>query len=918
MTRYILAAILILAGLCGQAPAHADGARPSSTVRTVAGVEFDYPGEVTPGLRSLAGISPGDRLSARSVRDAIKLLYLKGLFEDITVEGRDTDNGVVLVFRLVPRPRISDVDIDGNDELSRKAIIARMALKEGDFVETKLMEKSRESILKLYRDEGFPNAAVNITTAPDDPLHAVLRVDIVEGLPTIVDEIIFTGHPVLPVTELVGELEFDKGDILRKEDADNSVNALALYYADEDYVKAEVGAPVVTLAESRADLDFNVEAGPRLEVAFEGNRSVSDRKLRKVLTFWNDRDLSVETVSENLDRLLEYYKDEGWYFASLTSRMEEYREPPKVLVTFIVDEGPRVKLKGIVFDGNAEVPEDDLLRVMELNRSSLLSSRRITDRLVDEDVARLRTLYESHGYLKAEVGSGGIDFSRDLTEATLKVAVKEGPRTYVTALAVEGGGHIPAEDVTSVVRQKVGEPFSPQQLREDLDAVLNLYSQRGYIHAGLDVNKEFSEDGREVRLVYRLDEGMPVTIGKVVLRGNEDTDDGVITRELLFGPGDPYDYEKILKSQQKIYRLGFMGQVKVQPVDPEKVEPVKDVVVSVKEKDAGAVEFGIGYGDFDRYRGFAEVSYRNLFGLGHRISARGEASTKEFKAALTYNWPWFTGRKLDFRAGIAYLNAKKVNYSIKDLVGTLALDKTFTENITGSLAYQYENIKLQAIRADAVLAPEDKKKSNIASVTPSAVFDYRDDPFNPSRGSVHGANLKLASTYIGSTVDFVKLTAQTSWYIPAYKRVVVALSARGGIEGWFSEDLEVPISDRFFLGGSSSLRGFDVDKVAPKGADGTPAGGDAMLLANAEVRVPLPYGFGIVGFFDTGNVWLLNKNVAAAHVPQAGTNGLRYGAGAGLRYDTPVGPLRLDYGFNLSPLPGESRSILHFTLGQAF
>ncbi len=217
-------------------------------------------------------------------------------------------------------------------------------------------------------------------------------------------------------------------------------------------------------------------------------------------------------------------------------------------------------------------------------------------------------------------------------------------------------------------------------------------------------------------------------------------------------------------------------------------------------------------------------------------------------------------------------------------------------------------------------------KSSLASVIPSVIFDYRDNPFNPTTGSLHAVILKYASTYFGSTTNMLKATAQTSWYFPVYKGIIAGFSARGGIASSLAPVMDIPISERFFIGGASSLRGYSYESVAPLNKLKHPVGGDTMAIFNAELRFPLPYNFGLVTFLDAGNAWLLNKNVKPTgagpvqtlNVTSSSTKGLRYGAGLGIRYQTPVGPLRLDYGFKVNRRPGESIGELHFTLGEAF
>ncbi|HEY3347680.1 MAG TPA: outer membrane protein assembly factor BamA, partial [Nitrospirota bacterium] len=747
---------------------------------------------------------------------------------------------------------------------------------------------------------------------------ARLEIMINEHAPTRVKDVLITGTPTLPVENLLKKLSVKKGKILRRENLDDSVSALSEFFLARDFVKVEVDEPVIEYKDELATVTFKIVSGPKLEVNFTGNGSISSRKLKKVLTFWEDKDLSDENISENLDKLSEYYQNEGYFFASVTSRTEESLDPPVASVTFLVKEGPKVKLDKVELDGNREVTDKELLAIMELNEKPIFGSRKVTTGAIERDIDRIKTFYQTKGFLKTEVSARDISFSKDSRHAVVAIDIIEGPKTLVSEVGITGNKALQTKDIMAVLKENKGSPADPQQQKEDQDAVLNLYSQHGFIRATIDTEREFSEDGKSVKLVYKINEGMKLTVGRIVIRGLEDTKSIVIRRELLVAAGDPLDYEKLLRSQQKIYKLGFFSQVRIQPVEPEKVEPVKDLVVNLREKNAGAVEFGLGYGDYDGVRGFGEVSYRNLFGMGHRISARSDVSQRETKYLVSYRWPWFLGRKLDFHASLVTLDSQKPNYHINDKISLVGLDKTFGEHITTTFAYQFERIKFGNVRSGAVLAPEDRKKANIGSLSPSAIIDYRDNPFNPTRGSVQAVILKYASKYLGSTVDFVKLTAQSSHYFPVYKGIVLGVSGRGGIVGYTKQKFEIPISERFFLGGASSLRGFKFENVSPRGRDNSLLGGDSMLLVNTELRFPLPYDFGLVTFLDAGNAWLLNKEVSVANFKQTGSSGLRYGAGVGLRYNTPVGPIRLDYGFNLNPLPGESRAVLHFTIGQAF
>ncbi len=729
--------------------------RAAANEKLVSEVQFDYPGELPGGVRELAGIKKGDIYSPRKVRDAIKLLYLKGSFDDISVEGRDTGAGVEITFHLKPKLRISKIRLKGNSEVSKKKIMPRLVFKEGDFVDPALIKKSREGILKLYQEEGFRKATVDIVPQKKDSLLAEVLVKINEGLPVRIATVTISGTPVFPQDELIKKAKLSVGDILSKDTLEKSVTALTEYYVKKDYVKIEIKTAETAMADGKVGLDFNIQAGPRLEVVFTGNKSVSDKNLRKILTFWEDKDVSDESVSENRDKINEYLKNEGYYFSTVTSRTEQSVTPPVVAVNFIINEGQRAKLEKVEISGNKEFSTEQIKGLLESRESSFFKSRYIIKETVDRDVEKIKSYYETKGYLKAGVESD-VKFSSDSRTAYLKINITEGIKTVVSSVSINDGIGIKKDTILKELKLKAGTPFNPLQLKEDENSILNLYSQQGFINAAVDIDKKFSEDGGSVDLAYNIKENGKVEIGKIILRGNEDTKDEVILRELAVKSGEPLDYEKILKSQQKIYKLGFFSQVRMQPLEQQKGEPVQDLLVSVKERDAGAVEFGVGYGDWDKFRGSAEVSYRNLFGLGHRITARAEASTKESKALITYRWPWFMGKKLDFHSGLVYLDAQKPNYHIIDFIANTGFDKSFGDHITTSLLYQYERIKLGTIRPGAVLAPEDKNKSNIASINPSAIFDYRDNPLNPTKGSVYAGIVKIASRYVGSTVRFWK------------------------------------------------------------------------------------------------------------------------------------------------------------------
>jgi outer membrane protein insertion porin family len=327
------------------------------------------------------------------------------------------------------------------------------------------------------------------------------------------------------------------------------------------------------------------------------------------------------------------------------------------------------------------------------------------------------------------------------------------------------------------------------------------------------------------------------------------------------------------------------------------------------------LEFGFGYADYDRIRGYVQVSRINLFGTGRSVSLRAYASRVEQRYTLNYTEPWIFSRDLDGRLGLEYAHQLEVSYILDVASVSAGLDKTFTDSLRGILIYQYEHDYISNV--DPAIAPQISPEAlgrfNIASINPILIFDTRDNPYNPTRGFSVELTFRDAAKILGSEKQFLKETVKFSEIFPLKSGLILALSQRGGAARPFGESTEVPLSELFLAGGRSTVRGYDQDKLGIQGVtivDNKPTGGGGLLIFNEELRLNLPYSIGLVFFFDHGNVWPKVDDIRFDQIKST--------TGAGIRYNTPVGPLRLDYGYKLNREEGESRWALHFTLGHAF
>jgi len=432
----------------------------------------------------------------------------------------------------------------------------------------------------------------------------------------------------------------------------------------------------------------------------------------------------------------------------------------------------------------------------------------------------------------------------------------------------------------------------------------------------VDVDKTPRNGAVDVR--YRITEDLPVTIGRIILRGNKSTKDYVIMRELLVKPGDAYDYAAILSSQQQIYHLGYFRVAKFEPLRSGEKEYVKDMLFIVEERPAGAMEYTVGYGDLDRLRGSVEVYHRNLWGTARYSSLRFEESAILKRAIFNFQEPWLLGRKLEGKFSLVWSDSEKLNsdtrelyYKTRKTTASFGIEKTFG-NLTPSLTYMFENVRNYDVLSAAEVTAEDSGRVLVSSLSPALIWDLRDDVFNPRRGALYGIVLKEALRELFSEADFSKLTIQGSWFLPI-RTSVLALSARVGVAWPFRDTTVVPLHERFYVGGSTTVRGYTQDSIGPSAPDANgdaiPQGGQSMGVFNIELRLNPGEGLGFVLFTDAGNVWP-KQSIDLADV--------RSSYGAGIRYGTPIGPLRIDYGQKIHRLSGESAGEFHFNIGNTF
>lgn len=839
------------------------------------------------------GLEKGEEIDPLSIRRGIKRAFLKGIFEDISVEAE----GGILKVRVKEREFVEDVSVRGNLILPNAFVRDNFLLKEGSELRRDLLDEAVSHLLRAIRDKGFPDAEVTaeIQKRPE-PYRADVVIRIKEGTPAVVDKIRIYGRPEDEVWRV---MELKEGDVFDQFRLREDIERLRLYFVEQGYLSPAIGPYTF----KDGELGINTSVGERLVVEFSGNKAIKARSLLEVMPFAEAGEFSEELVEEAVAKVISLYHKRGYPFAQVAPVID-HRDGEVGLKMFIF-EAEKVKVRSVKFLG-VTLDEKRLKALLALREGKLYNPE-----LVDEDEGRIREFYIALGYVNVSVEKPKVEISGSKADIVIKVS--EGEAVKIASLSFEGMIYFSGPELRKAAGIKDGAPYNEVDLANARYKILDMYAAQGFADAEVEIRRNFEPQGAVV--VFAVKEGHRTYFGRTVIRGNKETKVRVIERELAYSGGKPYRYALLARSRQSLYRLGLFTSVTAEAA--ERYGDKTDIAVKVEEGKAGAVEVGVGYGEYERWRGVLDISYRNLGGMNRLIGLRTEVSTLENRNILNYYEPWLLGRRIPFRAFLLREERREKNidtgetrFRIRRYTASVGTERKVGRHAKADVYYEFSLVETFDVRPDVVLSREDTGTLAISGIKPGIVFDTRDNAFDPKGGVFAGVSVKTATNTLFSDTDFVKAIVQGSAYRKLARWLVAAVSLKVGAADGFRETDELPIIERFFLGGRNTVRGYSQDMLGPIGSGGNPTGGNAFMLANLELRTYIGPSWSIVAFSDGGNVWPSYGDIAP--------DDLKYTAGLGIRYNTPVGPIRLDYGRKLEPEAGESKYEIHFSIGHAF
>lgn len=677
-------------------------------------------------------------------------------------------------------------------------------------------------------------------------------------------------------------------------------------------------AAVLALVSTGCALFGGKRGADTLDLAFEGEVTFTERELRSVLDAslrdfrkTTYRKSAVDDMAYEIER---YYNAEGFPFATVAYDFEEPQaEGGRARAVLRIEEGPRTELAGVTFEGNHAVSSRRLRQFFEPSTRKLWGNtpNYYVESQVDVAVNEIVREHLARGYMDVSVSDAEVTFDPERTHASLHVKISEGTRYQLAAARFEGERILPLSELEACAERFVGEPYADRIALEIEGRVEDLYAGRGFADVKVERTSRLASAGGQVTLVFQVEPGPLVTIAAIQVHGNDKTRDRFVLSRLRLERGDLYSRVKERESHSRLYQTGLFKSVRLslEPIDGDEKRRV--LKVDLEESDNLELFIEPGYGSYEEWRITGGVRQRNLFGRGLVLQGEGTLAALAQRGKLSLIDPWFLGSDVSADFSIFGNQREEPSFERRETGAGIDFKRRSGRFHETNLGYQYKRSTISNVGIVDPIAQDAAEDVNISSIAWTQTYDSRDDVIRTKRGLLTKGTLEYADHSIGSELDFVRARLTQSAFVVLDTATTMGFSLRTGVILPTQGTDTIPLQERFFNGGENTVRSFKENELGPKDAENNPIGGEAWSAASVELRRVVYGHLDAALFYDLGNVVL-------EHTDYFDFRGYREAIGLGLRYELPVGPLRLDWGVNPDPEGDEVRSVLHFSVGMAF
>jgi outer membrane protein insertion porin family len=963
---------------------------PSGPVQEIRVV--DENGKVLSLSPKAIAVKVGEPLNRDDVASSIRTLYKTGDYAEIKAVAEPASGGVRLDFVVSQNIYINRVVIQGlKPPPSEASASGALQLSLGQTYRTGLLEEAVTRLKETLQQDGLYQAKVTVKEEPHPETHQLdVFVEVNPGPRVRLSHVELQNDTEYNDSIIRKLFKLKGGSELTVARGQSAVDRIRKFMEKKGHLSDRVSLRRgdYDAANNTVPVTLDVTAGPIEQVTVVGAK-FSKGTLRKLIPIYQEASVDPDLLEEGKRNLQERLEREGYFDAKVDysisdSAAKNGNSDLKIkeqTITYKVDRGVRYKRLRIEISGNHYFGKELLLSRLSITPNSLFVRPRFSQRLLDSDVLSMKNLYTANGFLSASVTGNTISAQKQ-SELLVRFQISEGKQTLVSSLQLEGMSAISEQEIRGVIGSLPGQPYSEVSIATDRDNILALYFNQGFPNATFswsavpDASKDGDAGGKggsasdggpveraePMKLIYKITEGSQVIVDRVLLSGYVHTRPGIIHRQVKLTPGQPLREGDVVESQQKLYNLGVFNRVTIDSQNANGTDPHKNVVVLVEEAKRYTIAYGGGFeaqrlasttdptgGQLEASpRGILEISKENLTGRADSVSLKLRGSFIQGRALLAYTAPEaLNSDKLSLQLTGYLEKTQDINtFTQTRYEGNLQVTDTLTSRSSLLLRYAFRKVTLSNLNVPEEEVPLFYQPTLVSEFSASWFRDTRDNPADANKGSFNTADFSVAGTALGSSASFFRMLVQNSTYHRLSRNWSFARSTRLGILQPYASTVSlsfpaqtgtpspqlIPLPERLFAGGGTSLRGFALNQAGPRDAlTGFPVGGQAMLILNQELRFPLR--FPIIGsqiggalFYDGGNVysrlnritlrWSSPEPVFKTAYPGIApgrfnpttcvyncTNELNYFSntiGFGLRYATPVGPIRIDLGYALN------------------
>jgi outer membrane protein assembly factor BamA len=971
---WLISAATLLAQLAPQAPQVAYEGQNVSAVSLIANPHRD----LTPLLR-LVSQSADSPYSADKIQQSAEALKKAGNFADVRVEVVPEIAGLRVNFLLEPAYYLGVVEFPGAvARFSYIRLLQVANLADEDPYDPSRIPLAEKALADFLRKNGYFQATVHAETSIDDAHQLVnVKFAVDMGNQARIGSVRIDGptHPEsAQLLHAVQSLRARLSRALLKEGKPYAPSRISAATAQMKRTLSKQrrwassiheNPPQYDSASNRVNISFKVDVGPVVTVRTMGAKLsvvpfLANRQMKKLIPIFSEGTVDQDLVDEGQRNLTDYFEKKGFNEVKVTTDFQ--KKPDEILVVYTIDPGAKHKVDRITFRGNNGVSTKELLPQVTVRRSHVWTHGSLSEKLLKQSAGNIEALYRDRGYEDVKVSSRTMEHDG---KTDVNFDISEGPRTIVQDVTVSGNEHVALEQLTAPkgFQLRAGAPFSPRKLTNDRNRISASYLDRGYLN--VDVKATVTRapaDPEHVNVIYAITEHQSVRVSEVVYLGQEHTRESLIAKTAQIPTEAPMTRAQLLEGESRLYDLGIFDWSSVGPRKPITDQSDEMAVVKVHEAKRNEITYGLGFevshrggnvptgtvalpggggtiglngkqiapsqSTFASPRGLIQFTRRNMRGLAETASASILLSRLDQKALAAYTQPHIVGSQWQSLTSIS-MERTSENPLFTATLGDLSfqVERVISRKTNTRLQFRYDFNKtaLSHLLVPELVLDQDRNV-RLSTLSATLIRDTRDKPLDAHRGMFSTVDLGITPTAFGSSANFAKLFSQYAYYRPVGS-AVFANSIRLGLATPFVGSF-VPTSQLFFSGGGTTLRSFPIDQAGPQrlvpfcdvlqGETGcvnvtVPVGGRQLFIANSEMRFPLHINKALGGviFYDGGNVY------SAINIRNFANNYTNT-VGFGLRYSTPIGPVRIDVGRNLNPVPGINPTQYYITIGQAF